>query len=52
MNSNDITVPKIQRALILKGGGALGAYQVARILSIDFSKDNRFVELIGTQMTS
>jgi NTE family protein len=28
MNSNDITVPKIQRALILKGGGALGAYQV------------------------
>ncbi len=23
----------------------------ARILSIDFSKDNRFVELIGTQMT-
>jgi len=24
----------------------------ARILSIDFSKDNRFVEIIGTQMTS
>jgi len=28
MNSNDITVPKKQRALILQGGGALGAYQV------------------------
>ena len=24
----------------------------ARILSIDFSKDNRFVEIIGTQMVS
>jgi hypothetical protein len=24
----------------------------ARILSIDFSKDNRFIEIIGTQMTS
>jgi hypothetical protein len=24
----------------------------ARILSIDFSKDNRFVEIIGTQMAS
>ena len=23
----------------------------ARILSIDFSKDNRFLEIIGTQMT-
>jgi predicted acylesterase/phospholipase RssA len=28
MNSNDITVPEKQRALILQGGGALGAYQV------------------------
>jgi hypothetical protein len=24
----------------------------ARILSIDFNKDNRFIEIIGTQMTS
>lgn len=24
----------------------------ARILSIDFSKDNRFIEIIGTQMAS
>ncbi len=24
----------------------------ATILSIDFSKDNRFIEIIGTQMTS
>ena len=24
----------------------------ARILAIDFSKDNRFVEIIGTQMVS
>jgi hypothetical protein len=23
----------------------------ARILSVDFSKDNRFIEIIGTQMT-
>jgi hypothetical protein len=24
----------------------------ARILTMDFSKDNRFIEIIGTQMTS
>ena len=28
MNTNNITVPETQRALVLQGGGALGAYEV------------------------
>ena len=31
MNTNNITVPETQRALVLQGGGALGAYQVGGI---------------------
>jgi len=31
MNTDNITVPKVQRALVLQGGGALGAYEVGVI---------------------
>ena len=28
LNSSKYSIPKVQRALVLQGGGALGAYQV------------------------
>ena len=28
LNSSECSIPKVQRALVLQGGGALGAYQV------------------------
>lgn len=31
MNTNNFTVPKVQRALVLQGGGALAAYQVGAL---------------------
>ena len=36
----------------INGGKLLANNVNARILSLDFSKDNRFIEIIGTQMTS
>jgi NTE family protein len=37
MNYNDIAVPATQRALVLQGGGALGAYEVG-VLKVLFDK--------------
>ena len=31
MNTYNFTVPKVQRALVLQGGGALAAYQVGAL---------------------
>jgi NTE family protein len=57
MNSNDITVPKKQRALILQGGGALGAYQVGvlkvlcKYLIGNYNKGESLFDIVaGTSM--
>ncbi len=51
------TVAKWTKYLIKIDGKGVDYKEIAnnvnaRILSLDFSKDNRFIEIIGTQMIS
>jgi predicted acylesterase/phospholipase RssA len=58
MNTNNITVPKIQRAVVLQGGGALAAYQVGALKKLienlkkkNADKDGPLFDIVaGTSM--
>jgi NTE family protein len=57
LNSYKYSIPKVQRALVLQGGGALGAYQsgvfrtlyekIKRIQSDDNSDDGPLFDIIA-----